>query len=152
MALFPRINSPCPLSADEQKAVDGRCARCDKHVHALNEMNSAQCAELLAAASGPLCVSYKVSAAQALRMSGVGFAMAATLVAGAAVAADAPVYPANEAGSEKLEFIIITGGVDDPTDAAWIDDSDLPELPVLVETAIPSSASNKPSPATKTRR
>lgn len=151
MALFPRIDSPCPLSADEQWAIDGRCARCDKHVHALNEMNSAQRPDLLAAASGPLCVSYKVSAAQALRMSGVGFAMAATLVAATGIAAEAPVYPADEADYEKLEFIIITGGVDDPADAAWIDDSDLPELPVLVESAIPLPASQS-SAVTKTRR
>lgn len=39
----------------------------------------------------------------------------------------------SDSESEKLEFIMITGGVHDPAAADWIDDSDLPALPMVVE-------------------
>lgn len=135
MALFPEIDSPCPLNVAEQRAIKDDCARCGKHVHALNGLSDARRVDLLAAADGPICVSYKISAAQARRMSGVGFAMAVTLVA-ASAAAEAPVQSSDESGSEKLEMVIFVGGVNDPADAAWIDDSDLPELPVVIESPV----------------
>src|SRR5688572_10938273 len=96
MALYPRIDQPCPLGIDDQRRIDGHCQRCDQHVHALDRMEPAERRDLLARAQGPVCVSYRRSA----RLAHVA-AIAITLVAGSALAGEdcndaaaAPLLPA----------------------------------------------------------
>lgn len=152
MAQVPKIDTPCPLGVDEQRRLDGHCARCDKHVHRLDAMSDSDRRALLAAADGPICVSYRSEHPRAMRRgAGFGLAIAATLVSGGAFASDppdllpaatgeqaSPVAPApllaapapsQDCEDEKLERIVL-GGVSDPHDAQWVDDSELPDLPM----------------------
>lgn len=155
MALFPRIDSPCPLSQAEQRGIDGHCARCDRHVHKLDGLDDAQRQALLASARGSLCVSYRVPRRELARSGGrFGVAIAATLIASTVAYADdpAPIGPTASGASaaqmspvpqtpvrlvepEGIDSLgldeIFVGGVDDPQDAGWIDDGRLPELPSL---------------------
>ncbi|KRD76933.1 hypothetical protein [Lysobacter sp. Root983] len=154
MALVPKIDQPCPLGIDELRRLNGYCGHCKTQVHALDGLSEAERRALLQAASGPICVSYGVPRpAPARRGAGFGLAIAATLVSGGAFAADppsllapaatepaatpvaaTPLLPAADAvecESTELDFVTITGGgVSDPQDAQWVDDSDLPELPM----------------------
>ena len=136
MARFPRIDRPCPLSADEQRAIAGDCARCGRPVHSLDGLDDAARQALLSAARGPMCVSYRTPA--------VGLAaIALTLVAGAAMAgspsasegltpaaAPASAVPVEPVVESPLELIWV-GGVSEPQSAHWLDESDLPELPMI---------------------
>lgn len=138
MPSFPRIDSPCPLSAEEQRAIDGHCDRCDKHVHALNDMSEAERRALLANAAGPICVSYRK--AMPRRVGRIGAAIAATLItttayAGdpAAPAAGQPTVAAALQGVEEeafLEDIVFVGGVNDSQDALAAMDMSVPALPM----------------------
>lgn len=162
MARVPRIDSPCPLSRAEQLRIDGRCGRCNKHVHALDGLDERQRRALFAAARGPLCVSYRVPA---YRTPAMAVAMAAMITAGAAVAGQdcdevAPALQSvqstaqaqvinlqDEAASERLDTIVMTGGVTSPEDADWVDDGSLADLPTVVETesGVPVDAWVQPS-------
>ncbi|SFL05050.1 hypothetical protein [Lysobacter sp. cf310] len=153
MALAPKIDQPCPLGIDELRRLNGYCGHCKTQVHALDGLSEAERRTLLQAAFGPICVSYRVPRPAPLRRgAGFGIAIAATLVSGGAFAADppsllapttiepsatpvatAPLLPVAETVEcepTELEFITITGGVSDPRDAEWVDDSELPELPM----------------------
>lgn len=160
MAQVPKIDSPCPLGIDEQRRLDGHCGRCDKHVHALDAMSDGERQALLRSAEGSICVSYRTPHRSVSRRgAGFGIAIAATLVSGGAFAADPPsllpaaaseqatpvsaasplLEPAPVQNCEEedpgLEFITV-GGVSDPQDAHWVDDSDLPELPMREAAAL----------------
>ena len=139
MPSFPRIDSPCPLSAEEQRAIDGHCDRCDKHVHALSDMSEAERRALLAAATGPICVSYRRPAPR--RVGRIGAAIAATLITTTAYAGDPASPPVGqptvaaalqgvEEEDSELDFVMITGGVNDPQDALAAEDTSVPELPM----------------------
>lgn len=152
MAQVPKIDTPCPLGVDEQRRLDGHCARCDKQVHRLDAMSDGERQALLAAAAGPICVAYRSERPRAMRRgAGFGIAIAATLVSAGAYAADPPTLltqpasatpvastpllaqePAKDCDDEatSIELIEFVGGVKDPRDAHWVDDSELPELPM----------------------
>lgn len=152
MSRFPRIDSPCPLTQDEQRAIDGHCSRCDKHVHALDALNEDERRALLAAATGPICVSYRVATPR--KVGRFGAAIAATLIgtgaATAAYASDAdptasalPPPPAQSGPSwaqahvdetldkeQELDRVFIVGGINDPQDAQFAEDMSIPALPM----------------------
>ncbi|MEP6882773.1 MAG: hypothetical protein ABI866_12315 [Dokdonella sp.] len=147
MARVPRIDSPCPLKQAEQLRIDGHCGRCNKHVHSLDGLDDAQRRALFAAAKGPLCVSYRMPVNRA---PALGAAMAVMFSASAAMAGQdcdeaKPVYQSvgsapveqlvihDESESERLDYVVVTGGVESAADAAWIDDGSLPDLPVVIE-------------------
>ncbi|WP_354503266.1 hypothetical protein [Lysobacter sp. OAE881] len=124
------------MSAQAQRTITGDCARCGHPVHDLDGLDDAQRMALLAASSGPICVSYRTPARAASLA-----AIALTLVAGSALAespsplvAD-PATPSTpvEAGPlvEPLTTIVWVGGVSEPRSAQWVDDSSLPELPMI---------------------
>lgn len=147
MPSFPRIDSPCPLSAEEQRAIDGHCDRCDKHVHALNEMSEAERRALLANAAGPICVSYRKTMPR--RVGRIGAAIAATLITTTAYAGD-PVAPAAGQptvaaalqGVEEevfLEDIVFVGGVNDSQDALAAMDMSVPALPMHTLALVPGA-------------
>lgn len=147
MARVPEIDTPCPLSRAEQLLIDGHCGRCNKDVHVLDGLGDAERRQLLAATKGPLCVSYRLPAN---RSPALGVAMAAMLSTGAAMAGQdcdevksefqsidsspSSQVLSNEPESERLDTIIMVGGIESAEDATWIDDSGLPELPIVVET------------------
>lgn len=147
MPSFPRIDSPCPLSAEEQRAIDGHCDRCDKHVHALNDMSEAERRALLANAAGPICVSYRKTMPR--RVGRIGAAIAATLITTTAYAGD-PVAPAAGQptvaaalqGVEEevfLEDIVFVGGVNDSQDALAAMDMSVPALPMHTLALVPGA-------------
>lgn len=150
MSRFPLIDSPCPLSQEEQRAIDGHCGRCDKHVHKLDALSEDERRALLTAATGPICVSYRVPTPR--KVGRFGAAIAATLIgtgaATAAYASDAdptasalPPPPAQNGPSwaqthvdEPLDLgddeVLILGGIDDPQDAQFAEDTSTPALPM----------------------
>lgn len=148
MPSFPRIDSPCPLSAEEQRAIDGHCERCDKHVHALSDMSKTERRALLAAATGPICVSYRRPAPR--RVGRIGAAIAATLITTTAYAGD-PAMPSAaqptvaaalqgvEAEEAFLEDIVFVGGVNDSQDALAAMDMSVPALPMHTLALVPGA-------------
>lgn len=151
MSIVPRIDTPCPLTADEQRNIDGHCGRCDREVHRLDTLDGDARRALFAAATGPLCVSYRAPASRAPRRVGrIGAAIAATLITATAYAAD-PSSPRTDAQAERaapttgsriqrteprdLDEVLVIGAVNDPQDARQPEDTGVPALPVQ-ETAV----------------
>lgn len=145
MSAFPRIQSPCPLSAGEQRAIDGHCGHCDKHVHRLDGMSEAERRDVLAAA-GPVCVSYRLPAPR--RVGRIGAVIAATLITTTAYASD-PAPPQNASmqnattsstvaealqavKTEEPEWddVLVMGGISAPETEAAQDDDTAPALPM----------------------
>lgn len=146
MSIVPRIDTPCPLAADEQRTIDGHCGRCDREVHRLDTLDGGARRALFAAAAGPLCVSYRVPR----RVGRIGAAIAATLITATAYAAD-PSAPRPDAQTERaapttgsriqrteprdLDEVLVIGAVNDPQDARMPEDTGVPALPVRGDTA-----------------
>ena len=153
MSIVPRIDTPCPLAADEQRTIDGHCGRCDREVHRLDTLDSDARRALFAAAAGPLCVSYRAPASRAPRRVGrIGAAIAATLITATATAYAAdPSAPRADALAERaapttgsriqrseprdLDEVLVIGAVNDPQDARMPEDTGTPALPVRGDTA-----------------
>lgn len=137
MARVPRIDRPCPLSPDEQRRIAGDCVRCGHPVHRLDALDDTQRETLLRAAQGPICVSYRTPA----RAAGL-MAIALTLVAGSAMAESPaplvanPAEPSTPVQSEPTlldadSMLVWVGGISEPSTVEWVDDSALPELPMI---------------------
>lgn len=147
MSIVPRIDTPCPLTADEQRTIDGHCGRCDREVHRLDTLDGDARRALFAAAAGPLCVSYRVPR----RVGRIGAAIAATLITATAYAAD-PSSPSTDAQMERavpttgsrirrtgprdLDEVLVIGAVNDPQDARQPEDTSVPVLPVQETAAL----------------
>jgi hypothetical protein len=164
MGCFPKIDQPCPLGIDEQKRIDGYCNRCAKQVHRLERLCDDDRRALLRNASGPICVSYRHHPVARGIGIGLGAAIAMSVSASVPVtttphagpptvqpqSADtnellgeqsgSPVQPQvtqAESGAMELTEMVFVGGVSNPSDAEWIDDSDLPDLPMVSAQAQP---------------
>ena len=163
MACFPKIDQPCPLGIDEQRRLDGWCARCEKTVHALDGMSEEERRSLLRRAGGPICVAWRRPAPKRIGI-GLGAALAASVTASALAIEVLPAGPAAEplqtpatsapsllgaksagpecdeeakAAAEPSLQMVMVGGVSDPAAAEWVDDSDLPDLPMVSAAASP---------------
>jgi len=121
MAIFPKIDSPCPYKDDLASIMDGdRCTMCKRDVHELSFMSDNERTDFLASCSGEICVSYSVPikraiAAAALTSAGI---MAST---GAAAQDDLYCYE------------VIVGGVKNISTAEMVsvdEDVSIPELHV----------------------
>jgi hypothetical protein len=151
MALFPKIDQPCPLGIDEQKRIDGYCGRCNKAVHSLTAMSESDRLAFLGNATGPVCVSYRVNVRRSVG-AGLGAAALALSMAGPLYATDAPQIlqsatgghavdaaqtsadaPATPPVVEENHEVILAGGVSNPADAEFVDEADVPELPMVRE-------------------
>jgi hypothetical protein len=143
MARFPKIDSPCPLSLEAQARIEGHCGRCDKTVHALDDMDDAARTALLRNANGPVCVSYRLKAGLGAALA---LSMSSPLLAQDRAADPVPLPQTRSTGAEpseqtsvapppalvdKLDRIVFTGGVRDPAEAEWVDEDDVPELPMV---------------------
>lgn len=156
-ARFSGIDTPCPLSAAAQNALDGHCAHCDRHVHRLDTLSEPARRALLADVDGPIRVSCRRPPTRSA--SRVGTAIAATLIVASGLAqagtpaSDAPSAPQpgtqadatasppsvrdaiaameNDGRAPRLDDAVLLGGVSEPGDADWIDDDDpAPSLPM----------------------
>ena len=123
MAIFPRIQSPCPYRSQLAAVMDGNfCRMCSRQVVDLSAMDDSERVAFLKGCSGAVCVSYKLP---------VGRAMAAALTV-AAVTMPAAAFAQD---AQQMEEIVI-GGIKDPANVEYIQDAGdaaIPELPVVYE-------------------
>ena len=148
MALFPKIQNPCPYKANLAAVMDGdSCRMCKRQVHDLTAMTDGERIAFLASCSGEVCVSYRLrpalaAAALALAVTTVPMAAAAQDVSGAAQDIDSVDYAEfGEVGGlmdlANIEF------VEDEADAAMAD------LPVIYEdeAVVQAQAGDQAQPA-----
>lgn len=137
MAVFPKIQSPCPYKANLAAVMDGDfCRMCKRNVVDLSPMSDGERLAFLAGCEGEVCVSYRLPAA-----------IAAAALAAAAMGAPLAAAAAEADNSALVEIVV--GGLRNPAKAELIRDvADLkaPELPVIYEDA-PPPAPAKTEPA-----
>ena len=144
MSRVPRIDTPCPLDARAQSAIDGHCTRCDKTVHRLDNMSNDARKALMATATGPICVSYRMPAAH--RVGRIGAVIAATLITATAYANDPAPKQVDRVTAttgtripdqtvREMDEVAVIGAVSDPQDAAVPEDVSVPVLPAREATA-----------------
>lgn len=127
MAIFPKVQSPCPYKGNLSDIMDGEtCRLCKRQVFDLSEMSDGQRVAFMKGCTGEVCVSYK------FRMGPV---------AAAAVAAIAAVgLPTAAAACETAETMtVVVGGIKDPANAEYVrdtSDASVPGLPVAYESDV----------------
>lgn len=140
MAIFPKIQSPCPYKANLAAMMDGdMCRVCKRQVHAIDDWSDQQRIDFLASCNDEVCVSYslpvKAAAAAAVAIATLAAPMAAA-------AQDCP----------DQEVYIVVGGIKDPANTQMIEtaaDKAKPVLPVVYEDAAPAApATAKAAPPT----
>jgi predicted Fe-S protein YdhL (DUF1289 family) len=145
MAMFPKIQSPCPYKSDLAAVMDGDfCRMCKRNVVDLTAWSDDQRVSFLASCETEVCVSYRVPIRPAL----VAAAMAAAVAALPAAAQDAPVaaVPAADVSADTAAdpyegMDIIVGGIKDPKNAEFVEDAadaSMPALPVVYENSEPA--------------
>lgn len=131
MALFPRIQSPCPYKDQLGEVMQGDfCRMCERQVHDITAMSDAERIALVSGCKDEICVSYSLTAKTALAAAALGAAFG---MPAAAAAQDASAAVEDEAYSME----IIVGGLKAPKDVAWVEakrPANLAELPVVYET------------------
>jgi hypothetical protein len=147
MALVPKITSPCPLRVAAMPSA-GRdfCGQCERRVHNLDGMDTAQRREFFAHCGGDVCVAYTVTWPQRLAHAARAGAMAAALgVSGVAAAQDA----ATPAAASAHPYVdVVTGPTCDPNaqiemitvgsvigEPQWLDESEVerPDPPPIAQ-------------------
>ena len=141
MAVFPKIQSPCPYKSRLAQVMDGdMCRMCNRQVFDLTFMADEERVAFLRGCEEEVCVSYKLPirpaiAAAALAASAMALPTAAAAQDSAPVVADAAVEEAIEDLAYQ-EVEIFVGGIKDPKEVELVEDpkdSDLAELPVVYE-------------------
>lgn len=164
MALFPKIDSPCPLRWKEMPSAERNfCTLCQRKVHNLDRMTAAQRRDFLASCSGEVCVAYTVPRRRSALPSAAGLGLAAALSLSPALAAESPAAMSPVQGStqalipaapkadcdtaeEPKEVVGYTesmGSIRNPQAAQLVLeplDSDQPELPVVAADAFLDTA------------
>lgn len=124
MAIFPKIQSPCPYKGDLSAIMDGDvCRLCERQVFGLTAMSDGERVAFMKGCAGEVCVSYRLPLRPAL---------AAAAIAAAAIA----VPTAAAACSDATEVVVFMGGIKDPANVQYVKDisSDAaPVLPVVYE-------------------
>lgn len=126
MALFPKIESPCPYKDDLNAIMDGDvCTMCERNVFDLTAMSDDERVSFLSSCSGEVCVSYKFPVVKAV----------ATAAMASAALLSAPAVSAQSADDLYCyDDVIIVGGLRKGKDAKMVEfKSDLPDLPVVYE-------------------
>lgn len=125
MALFPRIQSPCPFKGDILQLMDGdTCRLCRRRVFDLGAMSDDERVAFLKGCSEEVCVTYKFP----LRPAIAAAALATAVMAPTALAAC----------EATAEMVIVAGGIKDPANAQYVQapvDKSVPALPVVYEPA-----------------
>ena len=137
MALFPRIQSPCPYKDRLGEIMEGDfCRMCERQVHDITAMSDQERVALVAGCRDEICVSYRLPARTALAAAAMSAAF------GMPVAAAAQDVPAQDAsaqatGEDPMDYDpIIVGGLKMPKHVTWVDTkkpANLAELPVVYE-------------------
>lgn len=136
MAIFPKIQSPCPYKGDLSAIMDGDvCRLCERQVFDLTAMSDGERVAFMKGCAGEVCVSYRLPLRPAL--------------AAAAIAAAAIVVPtAAAACSDATEVVVFMGGIKDPANVQYVRDNSsdaAPQLPVVYENAAAGKPQAPPS-------
>lgn len=123
MAVYPRIDSPCPYKSDLAAVMEGDlCRMCNRRVIDLTAMADADRLAFLGGCREEVCVSYRMPIRNA--------------IAAAAMAAAAVAMPTAAAAQDEEVEMIIVGGIKDPSKAQLVEDAAdaaMPDLPVVYE-------------------
>jgi predicted Fe-S protein YdhL (DUF1289 family) len=123
MAMFPKIQSPCPFVNRLTTLMHGDvCGACERQVFDLTAMSDGERVAFMKGCTAKVCVSYK------MRMRPV--------VAAAVLAAAIAVPTAVAACDATGEIVVVVGGINDPANTEYIEDasdSAIPVLPVVHE-------------------
>lgn len=141
MAIFPKIQSPCPYLGDLPAIMDGdKCRMCNRQVFDLTDMSDDRRVAFMKSCSGEVCVSYRLPMRAALAA-----AIAVTVIAAPTAAA---------ACSDAVETIVFTGGgIKDPANVQYVKDTSsdaAPVLPVVYEGGQAPQASQSAADGNKT--
>ena len=138
MAVFPKIQSPCPYKSQLAAVMEGDfCRMCSRHVYDLTAWSDEERMAFLGGCREEVCVSYRLPVRGA--------------VAAAALAAASVAMPAAAASPDEEFVTIVVGGIKDPGRVEYVRDSadaQLPELPVVYEEekeAPPPAKAQKPA-------
>ena len=131
MALFPKIQSPCPYKGSLSDIMDGDvCRLCKREVFDLTAMSDGERVDFMASCTDQVCVSYRVRPA----------------LAAAAIAAAAIVMPNVAAACDTVEYMtVVIGGIKKPAEVQFVHlgesvgDRAIPVLPVVYEDTAPTS-------------
>lgn len=141
MAVFPRIQNPCPYSARLSTIMDGDyCRMCRRTVHDLTDMTDGERRVFMSGCTGEVCVSYRT-----IRPA----------FAAAALAATAAAIPAAAAEHDSMVVIVTGGGITDPANTVFVDESELaetPDLPVVYEKSDTTESGSRATPDPAGRR
>jgi hypothetical protein len=128
VAIFPKIQSPCPYKGDLSAIMVGdMCRLCKRQVVDITNFSDAERVSLIEGCAEEICVSYSLP----MRIAAAA-ALAALSMPTAAAAQDAPV---DLAPPEVYEDVFI-GGITDPSNTEFVsldEDQSVPELPVTYE-------------------
>jgi predicted Fe-S protein YdhL (DUF1289 family) len=140
MAIFPKIQSPCPVRASIGAYMDGEdCRLCKRQVHDMTGWSDDHRKAFLRECGGEVCVSYRLRATVA--------ALAAFAAAAAPMPAAAHDEPVMIDIQVEMDFVVM-GGITDPSAAQFVDsetgeDAALAKLPVVFD----DEDSDPPAPA-----
>jgi hypothetical protein len=141
MALFPKIQSPCPYKGKLSDIMDGDvCRLCKREVFDLTAMSDGERVGFMASCGSEVCVSYRVHPA----------------LAAAAIVAAVIVAPTAAAACDTIETMtVVMGGIKKPSEVQFVHlgestaDRAIPVLPVVYEDTAPapvkSAASGTPA-------
>ena len=128
MAVFPKIQSPCPYKGDLSAIMDGdMCRLCKREVFDLSGMSDGERVAFMKGCAGEVCVSYRLRPA----LAAAAFAVAAIALPTAAAACS---------DATEVETVIV-GGIKDPANVQYAKDNSsdaAPQLPVVYESARPA--------------
>jgi len=124
MALFPKIQSPCPYKNNIAAYMDGdMCRMCKRQVVDITAMTDGERVAFLEGCETEVCVSYRLPVRPAL--------------AAAAIAAAAIVAPTAAAACEATSNVeIFMGGIKDTSNIEYVEtasDRAIPVLPVVYD-------------------
>lgn len=145
MAMFPKIQSPCPYKSQLAAIMDGdTCRMCKRVVHDLNGMDDGERVAFLSSCAEEVCVSYSFPMKPAIAAAALAFAALSPM---AAAAQDAPAT-APEMEMTEIDYIVV-GGIKDTANIEYVQDAAdaaIPMLPVAYEDDRAAPAT--PAPAT----
>ena len=146
MAIFPKVQNPCPYKGRLSEVIDGDfCGMCKRQVHDITDWSDSQRLALFEGCTDEVCVSYKLPVAPAI---------AAAALAAAALGAPSAAAAQQQGGVQEVEWIIV-GGIKDTANVEMVqapEDAATPELPVVYEAeatdagAAPKAADAIPDP------
>lgn len=140
MAIFPKIQSPCPYKSALAAVMDGDfCRMCKRQVFDLSDWSDGERVAFLASCSDEVCVSYRLPLRELLAA-----ATLASLAAAPAAAANGEVNDSGLSIQAMAEMAmaaieppdVFVGGIKDPARVEYVEtaaDASVPELPVVYE-------------------